>query len=176
MKPINDIPGPVEPSEEYVVKLPIILSLYTILNVAMLVTGFIYEDDCPVEPNIPLFLKLQGIFGLLSRSIGSIKYYISNRDWFFVFLVISSLLYIGEFTVFLLGSFWVYKEAIPSFKASDTKHYCYKGIYLFAFCYITIMYCLMVFAASFLCCVLCVASSFGINKVAQTKPWQIVVI
>lgn len=60
MKTNVDAPVPIEPKDEYIVKLPIILSLYTVLHVAMLVTGFVYADACPVEPNIPLFLKLQG--------------------------------------------------------------------------------------------------------------------
>ncbi|XP_044757521.1 transmembrane protein 272-like [Coccinella septempunctata] len=173
---VDNIPGPVEPRDEYVVKLPVILALYTILHIGMIVTGFYYQDACPVDPQIPLFLILQGIFGLLSRSFGSVRYVITHKDWFFIFLVISSFLYVAELIVFFLGSFWVYKEAMPSFNEKDTDRYCHKGTYLFAFCYISIMYSLMIFAAFFLCCALCLAPSLGINKVAQTKPWQIVVI
>ncbi|KAL3276596.1 hypothetical protein HHI36_011968 [Cryptolaemus montrouzieri] len=169
----NEIPA--ENKDRYIIKLPIFLCIYTILYIAMIVVGFLYETECPLQPLIPFYLKLQGILGLMSRGFGTVKYFIEDRTFFCLLVTFSFVIYLSELIIFILGSIWVYSIYSPNFSPEEDR-YCHKGTYLFAFCYLTIMYCLLVFTFLCGCCIACADIVFGSHIMGEAKKWQVVLI
>ena len=117
-------------------------------------------EECPKEPNIPIYLLVGGCFGLLkvmsllykqmkSRQFekldemsGEGDLIVSNSSRF-TETVLSLFLLVW----FICGNYWVLHVYMPEFEQPllDPKNWCDKRTYLFALVQILGSYCLMAF-------------------------------
>lgn len=119
--------------------------------------GANFLRDCPVQPNIPVYLIVLGVFVLLAL-IGSLGllYGLHAKDTYEMLLLsvlvisVSFILYLFIVCWFITGSFWIYSVHPPSYDPTTEQNYCNKTLYLFAFWLNTVCYsCLL--AILFLC-------------------------
>ncbi|VDI66135.1 Hypothetical predicted protein [Mytilus galloprovincialis] len=103
------------------------LLLYPIITI---VIGFVYKNDCPFEPWIPVHLIVSGICGLISNRLAKSKIAdISN-----CFLTVW----------FVAGNVWVYRTMGNWSDDSEAYNYCHPFVFYFAFWNITSVYIIIV--------------------------------
>ncbi|XP_070552905.1 transmembrane protein 272-like [Ptychodera flava] len=115
--------------------------------IAMIVIGAIYKDQCPAQPNIPIFLIVGGTVTIVSfflmiytghkRRRGMKKDYDRAKCWCGL---------IGAFLVvwFIAGNVWIYGTRYkPSYTEPNPFIYCHKGLYLFSFHLLNVTYILI---------------------------------
>ncbi|XP_022103111.1 uncharacterized protein LOC110985938 isoform X3 [Acanthaster planci] len=98
-----------------------VLFLLLAVPVAMIVMGALYKDDCPVEPNIPIYLIVTASFSILKCLVDMILRCIklhqegdsneqkSTTEKIFSFVI---LCFLSVF--FIVGNVWVYSNYPPS--------------------------------------------------------------
>ncbi|XP_068569438.1 transmembrane protein 272-like [Cebidichthys violaceus] len=124
--------------------------IMSILPIAQLVVGAVYQKDCPRQPYIPIYLLVMGVFSLLtnmlsflpcSASFGNLVKTLS----FFVSLFI--------FCWFIAGNVWIYSIYEPNYNNTGSMDtYCNKTLYLFAFWTNNLFYILLGFSILSSCC------------------------
>lgn len=105
-----------------------------IIPASMIVLGSYYIHSCPMEPMIPKFMIISGIFSILFI----IFLYCSNvysrwhrENLTKCSIIISVILYIFIFAWNLAGAYWVFKEWHDW--DGETKTSCNEGTYLYIF-------------------------------------------
>ena len=58
----------------------VFLALSIGLQVAMIVIGIIYKNQCAYQRNIPVWLIVGGVFGILSALLRTISTYLGQRQ------------------------------------------------------------------------------------------------
>lgn len=112
------------------------------LPISMIVIGAKYEDDCPVEHKIPIWLIVsgavalfQGIFAPAFQSDGH-----SERSrGRIIFQALGLIVNVFQVVWFIVGSVWVYSNYKPSYNEND-PNYCEKTVFLFSFWILNITY------------------------------------
>nr|XP_027230480.1 uncharacterized protein LOC113822148 [Penaeus vannamei] len=96
------------------------------LTIAFITVGAIYKDDCNVEPMIPIWLIVQGVFSLLLPLFGSSKE--SQPIIVSVLGVIVNLVASGWF---IAGNVWVFRawSKNPDFEDLTQENSCHKGLF-----------------------------------------------
>nr|XP_042903306.1 transmembrane protein 272 [Parasteatoda tepidariorum] len=111
-----------------------------LMSIAMLIIGSIYVKDCNIQPNIPVYLIVSGVFGTLQHFIAVWTKYIPKdsqgamRVYRAYCKVIDCTLEIFLIIWFVLGCIWVY--GVPAeidFHDTYKDEYCNKTVYYFAF-------------------------------------------
>lgn len=108
--------------------------------------GAIFLNDCPVEKNIPIFLIVAGITGILLVLLTCLQSWCYDEDkesdlscWrILIFLIM--LFWSGWL---FAGSFWVYSNYQPKYSkdtSGERKRYCDQILYLFSFWAINFTY------------------------------------
>ncbi|KAF5296108.1 hypothetical protein FQA39_LY02742 [Lamprigera yunnana] len=128
----------------------VFLLIFIIINTIMLCAGIATAQNCPINPNIPIYIAVAGGLGIISKilPLANYKFQLTVLQW------ISYFLFLVEFAWMIVGSVWIYSIYQPNY---DPLHgpYCDKTAYLLAFWLLTINYIyigLMIIAT---CCVLC---------------------
>ncbi|XP_059474230.1 uncharacterized protein LOC132195936 [Neocloeon triangulifer] len=132
------------------------IGLAVVVPFAMVVIGTIYYNQCPAEPNIPLYLVVGGGVTLLNNLLGNfrIERNEQNNEVSLQRRKSPAKAFITTFMFiwFVLGSFWVYKHYMPSFDPMD-RNYCHPTVYLFAFWVITSSYLILLFLSLSIFCI-----------------------
>ncbi|XP_042256391.1 transmembrane protein 272-like [Thunnus maccoyii] len=117
-----------------------------ILLTAQVTVGAQYQDDCPRQPFIPIYLQgFVAIFFLLwwcnKCDMCNVVCYCVTAVFFFCW--------------FIAGSIAIYSIYEPNYDKNTTQadSYCNKTLYLFAFCSTTLTYVLL--GLVLLCCCCC---------------------
>lgn len=135
-----------------------------------LIAGVKYLHECPVEPNIPIYLLVGGAFGLIKllsmlwKQVRSRRYerlddvydpdadngdLVMSRSSKFSDIVMSLFLFIW----FVCGNYWIFHLWQPNFKQllHEPSNWCDRTVYMFAFCQILGCYSLMALIALLIC-------------------------
>ncbi|XP_023706428.1 uncharacterized protein LOC111863878 [Cryptotermes secundus] len=138
----------------------VILMCLTALPLFMLIMGVQFLRDCPVEPQIPVYMLVGGSFGtlkmlwLLWRQISSRRYelldltaQVSNLDDGTLVpsagtRMLSTALSLFLVVWFALGNYWVLHVAWPDFEPTlfEPNKWCHKTLYLFALVHFIVIY------------------------------------
>ncbi|KAG8199876.1 hypothetical protein JTE90_015867 [Oedothorax gibbosus] len=136
------------------------------VSLAMLIIGIIYIDDCTVQPNIPVYLVVSGVFGTVQHAMSLWTKYIpkDSQGRLKVFRsycrVIDGVISIFLTIWFVLGCIWVYGVKEVEFKETYKLEYCNKTLYYFAFWVMNISFIVLsLLIVLSLCCILCIVSS-----------------
>lgn len=131
------------------------LLLWTVLSIAMIIIGSMHVDNCPVEPNIPIYLIVAGIFHLLAFVLIPLKMVAEKLAY-----SIESVLGIFSFCWFIAGSVWVFRVY------QDNPRRCNDLAYKFAFGILIFEYIFLAFVVAVICCITCCA---GLLFAADTE-------
>ena len=117
-----------------------------LFSLVLMIVGSIYLNDCPAEKNIPIFLIVAGITGILLVLLSFLQSWCYDEDkesdlscWRVTILII--MLFWSAWLV--AGSFWVYSNYQPSYSKDtneEMKRHCDKVLYLFSFWAINLIY------------------------------------
>ncbi|KAL9953437.1 hypothetical protein ACROYT_G040858 [Oculina patagonica] len=112
-----------------------IVCLATIpLQIAMIVIGAKYKDECPVEDMIPLYLIVAGAAGLFANCCScGIRYSGGDDDEEKTVNPVQAIVQLFLFAWFVCGNVWIYTNYEPNYTDPESADYCNKTLYLFAF-------------------------------------------
>ncbi|KAJ7370662.1 hypothetical protein OS493_030776 [Desmophyllum pertusum] len=104
------------------------------LQIAMIVIGAKYKDECPVEDMIPIYLIVAGSAALFSNccTCGITYKQRGNQEE----QSVNPLQIVVQFFLFawfICGNVWIYKNYEPNYTDPESPDYCHKTLYLFAF-------------------------------------------
>ncbi|CAF2424791.1 unnamed protein product [Rotaria sp. Silwood2] len=156
----------------------IYLSFLLALPIIKLILGILYVKECPVNKNIPLYMIISGICGLviviLVVSSSACTYYrsISNTQkptHGFIICTIALIrgmqgtLAIFLFIWFIFGNIWIFnaRYRVRTDRPNDINNYCHATLYWFAFYSLIFTYiyaaftCCIKFCVDFFCCGVC---------------------
>ncbi|XP_075693014.1 transmembrane protein 272-like isoform X2 [Rhinoderma darwinii] len=108
--------------------------------------GSMHVDNCPVEPKIPIYLIVAGVFHLLSFILIPLKMVAEKLAY-----SIESLLGIFSFCWFIAGSVWVFGVY------QDNPRRCNDLVYKFAFGILIFEYIFLAFLVAVICLFTCCA-------------------
>ncbi|XP_065140696.1 transmembrane protein 272-like [Paramisgurnus dabryanus] len=115
-----------------------------VLPIAQVSIGAIHLHDCPVQPYIPIYLLVSGVFALVLGLLSCLPCTQEPDDgthsplsslcttW-------NSLVSLFLFCWFIAGNIWIYSIYQPNY-ISGKEQYCDKTLYLFAFWTTTLVY------------------------------------
>lgn len=147
------------------------LALFLAIPVACIIIGVQYKDDCKIQPKIPLYLIVLGVFCIFRNLLclydkGKKRLCdrdSTNEDEGVKKTGCSGITDVFLFSWFICGNIWVYGSSEPRYFDPDSSYYCDKTLYLFAFwlntsvfilfgtlccCFATVGCCVAVFANS----------------------------
>ncbi|XP_075182575.1 transmembrane protein 272-like isoform X5 [Anomaloglossus baeobatrachus] len=116
--------------------------LWTLLSIAMIIIGSMHVDNCPIEPKIPIYLIVAGVFHLLAFSLIPLKMVGEKLAY-----TIESVLGVFSFCWFIAGSVWVFR--IYQENPRRCNDLCYK----FAFGILIFEYIFLALVVAGVCCV-----------------------
>ncbi|KAK9972166.1 hypothetical protein ABG768_025492 [Culter alburnus] len=134
---------------------PFLTSLFVILPIVVLGVlvaaigiGAYFLRECPVQPYIPVYLIVFGVFVLLVLVVSFLGLFRGSlaKDTYellalsMLFISISIILYLFVVCWFITGSVWIYSMHPPSYDPRNQQNYCNKTLYLFAFWLNTVCY------------------------------------
>ncbi|KAM5138847.1 transmembrane protein 272-like isoform 1-T2 [Mantella aurantiaca] len=122
------------------------LLLWTALSLAMIIIGSMHVYNCPVEPKIPIYLIVAGLFHLLAFALIPLKL-IAEK----VAYGIESVLGLFSFCWFIAGSVWVFRIY------QDNPRRCNDLAYKFAFGILIFEYIFLAFLVAVICLCTCCA-------------------
>ena len=123
--------------------------------------GAKYNDECPVEPLIPIYLIVAGACGLVANcfSCGTQYQRGGQREEGSIF-PIQLVVQLFIFAWFVCGNVWIYTNYQPNYDDPESAEYCNKTLYLFAFWATTSHYIISGLVLTCFCvCGLCAATS-----------------
>ncbi|KAF4111388.1 hypothetical protein G5714_008419 [Onychostoma macrolepis] len=117
-------------------------SLFVILAVVVLGViiaaigiGAYFLRDCPVQPYIPVYLIVFGVFVLLVLIVSlGLLYGTLAKDTYELLLLsmliisVSVILYLFVVCWFITGSVWIYSVHPPSYDPTNEENYCNKTL------------------------------------------------
>ncbi|KAM4725173.1 transmembrane protein 272-like [Anableps anableps] len=115
--------------------------------IAAIGLGATHMDDCPVQPNVPVYLIVLGASSLLSLLFTYCTSGFQDGAIHILSLACMTVLHIFSFAWLIAGSSWVYAVYPPDY--SQTNRYCHKITYQFAFVVTTLLWVAM--ALMFVC-------------------------
>ncbi|XP_041094317.1 transmembrane protein 272-like isoform X2 [Polyodon spathula] len=115
----------------------------TALPIAQIAIGSLYLNDCPVQPRIPIYLIVSGVFVLSLDLVSCVPRgeRVEEGESFYRSFINtwSSLASLFLFIWFITGNVWIYSIYEPSYSVPDMQS-CHKTLYLFAFWSTTVVY------------------------------------
>lgn len=102
------------------------------LQIAMIVMGAKYKDECPVEDMIPIYLIVAASAGLFNTCCSSALIYQSGDDKQ-TLNPFRGLIQLFQFAWFIAGNVWIYSIYEPNYTDPSSPYFCNKTLYLFAF-------------------------------------------
>ncbi|XP_069375308.1 transmembrane protein 272 [Paralichthys olivaceus] len=132
-----------------------------IIPVAQIAIGSVYLDDCPVQPYIPIYLIVSGVFGLMLALLSCLPCTQQPTDGSTnplsrLCVLWNSMTSCFLFCWFIAGNVWIYSIYEPEYTNNSTNvdHYCNKTLYLFAFWITNLVYILFGLILVCGCCVM----------------------
>ncbi|XP_074651057.1 transmembrane protein 272-like isoform X2 [Tubulanus polymorphus] len=144
----------------------IMVALVLAIPIAMIVIGSIYLHDCTIEPYIPIYLIVGGVFGVI-KNLSTTAQRISNHRKKNDDENAKSNPFDGLISCFLLawfiaGNVWIYRvHRTFSPDPASGNLYCHPTLYWFAFWITTATYIMLAFICCCMCCAGCIASVMG---------------
>lgn len=153
----------------------VLLALFSILPMLMMIIGVQYLQECPKEPNIPLYLLIGGAFGLIK--VGTLLYHqmrrrryerlddaLADGDIDELWSSTSTRVTECALTIFLLvwfgmGNYWVLHIYRPRYEPllREPNNYCDKTVYTFAIIHLLVCYgVIALWVVEVICLALCV--------------------
>lgn len=136
------------------------------LPLVMLIIGSIFVNDCPLEPRIPVYLVVAGLFGLFQHVTALVTKYLPEekrrisdvqKRWC---TCLDSVLQTFLFVWFIAGCVWVYGNYEPHYDNPQRPDYCHKTVYLFTFWMFNISFIILCSIIVFaLCAIICIVSA-----------------
>ncbi|CAF1114894.1 unnamed protein product [Adineta steineri] len=150
-----------------------LLILLTIFQVILFFMGVKYLNDCPIQPNLPVYLLVVGSMGLVRvlnllwkqfrrrrmRKLEGVELdqeeETENDGSSFTDAVLNLFL----LAWFIVGQFWTWGVYLPNFEfgLENPHHYCHRNVYVFALVHIGSVYVLFLAAIFFLIALTCCA-------------------
>ncbi|XP_061103809.1 transmembrane protein 272-like [Conger conger] len=140
------------------------------IPITQIVLGTIYLDKCPVQPYIPIYVLVSGVFTMVLSLLSCLPCARESEEpqnpLSSICTAWNSLMILFLFCWFIAGNVWIYSVYAPSYDPNDLTQYCHKTLYLFAFWLTTLVYILVgVLLVGGCCALLCMAvcgwSGFG---------------
>ncbi|KAJ7370663.1 hypothetical protein OS493_030777 [Desmophyllum pertusum] len=104
------------------------------LQIAMIVIGAKYKDECPVEDMIPIYLIVAGSAALFSNCCTcGIKYGGGGDQEEQSVNPLQIVAQLFLLVWFVFGNLWIYENYEPNYTDPESPEYCHKTLYLFAF-------------------------------------------
>lgn len=104
------------------------------LQIAMIIIGAKYKDECSVEPLIPIYLIVAGAFGLVANCCScGIRYQEGGQSEERSVNPMQLVVQLFIFAWFVCGNVWIYTNYQPNYDDTESAEYCNKTLYLFAF-------------------------------------------
>ncbi|KAM9425381.1 transmembrane protein 272-like isoform 1-T3 [Pholidichthys leucotaenia] len=123
--------------------------IFCIMPIAQIAIGAKYLEDCPVEPHIPIYLIVLGVFSLVLSLLSCLPCAQDKEDGTTnplsrICTTWNTLSSVFLFCWFIAGNVWIYSIYEPNYKnATSVETYCNKTLYLFAFWTTTLVYILL---------------------------------
>ncbi|XP_073514539.1 transmembrane protein 272-like isoform X3 [Phyllobates terribilis] len=114
--------------------------LWTVLSIAMVIIGSMHVDNCPIEPKIPIYLIVAGVFHLLAFALIPLKIVAEKLAY-----SIESVLGIFSFCWFIAGSVWVFRIY------QENPRRCNDLVYKFAFGILIFEYIFLALVVAVIC-------------------------
>ncbi|XP_052416002.1 zgc:103586 isoform X2 [Carassius gibelio] len=95
--------------------------------------GVIHLHECPVQPNLPIYVTVIGLTGLLSLLVMYLRDTLDDSLLVRFCSAFSFTLYIFIVCWFVAGTHWIYSIYPPNYVPTSTGDHCHKTLYLFAF-------------------------------------------
>ncbi|KAM8939266.1 transmembrane protein 272-like [Pelodytes ibericus] len=114
--------------------------LWTALSIAMIIIGSMHVDNCPIEPKIPIYLIVAGVFHLLAFALSPLKLVAEKLAY-----AIEGVLGLFSFCWFIAGSVWVFRVY------QKNPRHCNDMVYKFAFGILIFEYIFLAFLVATLC-------------------------
>ncbi|CAF0724163.1 unnamed protein product [Adineta ricciae] len=150
-----------------------LLILLTIFQVILFFMGVKYLNDCPVQPNLPVYLLVAGSMGLVRvlnllwkqfrrrrmRKLEGVELdqeeETENDGSDFTDAVLSLFL----FGWFIVGQYWAWRIYKPNFEFGlrNPENYCHRNVYIFTLVHIGFVYVMFLAAILFLVALTCCA-------------------
>ncbi|CAF0902573.1 unnamed protein product [Adineta ricciae] len=151
-----------------------LLALLTVFQVILFFIGVKYLNDCPVQPNLPVYLLVAGAMGLVRalnllwkqfrrrrlRKLEGVELdqeeETENNGSGFTDAVLNLFL----FAWFIVGQFWTWSSFMPNFEfgLENPDKYCHKNVYIFALIHIGLVYVMFLGVILFLIALTCCAT------------------
>ncbi|XP_063801201.1 transmembrane protein 272-like isoform X2 [Pseudophryne corroboree] len=125
--------------------------LWTALSIAMVIIGSMHVDNCPVEPKIPIYLIVAGVFHLVAFALLPLKLVGDKLAY-----AIESIMALFSFCWFIAGSVWVFRIY------QDNPRRCNDLVYKFAFGILIFEYIFLAFLVAVICLCTCCAGCLGL--------------
>ncbi|XP_004079865.1 uncharacterized protein LOC101165594 [Oryzias latipes] len=132
--------------------------LFCAMPIAQIALGAVNLNDCPLQPYIPIYLIVSGVFSLLLVILAALPCTQGSNQLSCLCTAWNSLTTFFLFCWFIAGNVWIYSIYEPNYNknSNSTELYCDKTVYLFAFWTSTLVYILaglLMFGG--VCCLLC---------------------
>ncbi|XP_064489750.1 transmembrane protein 272-like [Ornithodoros turicata] len=133
------------------------------LQIAMIVIGALYLNDCPVERFIPIYLVTGGTIGTVKIILGVARKLYENDERPVPTNIERCGAILDCFLAgwFIAGCIWVYGNYLPDFDSSKGAGYCNKTLYYFAFGTVTGTIAIAIFGCL---CSTCVVTCVSLKK------------
>ncbi|MGH0184854.1 UNVERIFIED_CONTAM: hypothetical protein FKN15_016008 [Acipenser sinensis] len=144
-------------------------SLASLFLFIWFITGSLYRNDCPVQPYIPIYLIVSGVFVLVLDLVCCVPQGQEGEEGATVcrnlINTCNSLASLFLFIWFITGNVWIYSIYEPSYDPGNLEtKYCNKTLYLFAFWSTTVVYIIVgVMLLGGCCLMLCMCALGGIS-------------
>ncbi|CAF3361281.1 unnamed protein product [Rotaria sp. Silwood1] len=152
----------------------VLLALLTVFQVILFFMGVKYLNDCPIQPNLPVYLLVVGAMGLVRvlnllwkqfrrrrmRKLEGVELdqeeETENNGSGFTDAVLNLFL----LAWFIVGQFWTWKVFMPSFEfgLENPNNYCHRNVYIFTLIHIAFVYIMFLAVVFFLIALTCCAT------------------
>ncbi|XP_069824261.1 transmembrane protein 272-like isoform X2 [Dendropsophus ebraccatus] len=139
------------------------LVLWTALSIAMVITGSMHIDNCPIEPMIPIYLIVGGVIHLLAFALIPLKLVAAKLAY-----TIESFLGLFSFLWFISGSVWVFRiyQENPR-RCNDLVYKVAFGILIFEYIFLALVFAVVCLVA---CCAGCLAAADRESPTGNLSP------
>ncbi|XP_047487400.1 transmembrane protein 272-like isoform X2 [Penaeus chinensis] len=104
------------------------------LTIAFITVGAIYQDDCNVEPMIPVWLIVQGVVSFILTLSGKSQNSKTNPEYNLAKMSLTMIVQVFAFGWFIIGNVWVFTAWAknPDFEDLTQANSCQKGLFYLA--------------------------------------------
>ncbi|CAJ0601291.1 unnamed protein product [Cylicocyclus nassatus] len=132
--------------------------VFAVLYIAMAIIGFLNLDNCPVRPEIPIWMIVAAFSSLLNIANHFYKLYkeTHNQSYPLFVRILDGILLVFRPVWFIAGCVWVYTAYVDvTYETIDNENYCDQITYSTALVFSTVFCIIVVFILACLCCACC---------------------